>query len=429
MKTINKLIQRIKKSKLVQDSFWAVFGNIIGKGLSLVAAILIGRFLGKEIYGEYGILTGTIGSIAIFSNFGLNFTATKYIAQHKETEPEILPKLIKTLHNSTLIIGLIAAFILFLTAQYFSNYILEAPNLQSLLQLVSIGIAFTSINRTQVGILAGLGRFKELSKINTIIGILNFGIGVSATYFYGIIGALVTVVFNGLINYFLHLYYIKKYEKLVKIRTKNNISVGELFRFSLPVAIQEALYSLLTYSYGLLLVKYSTYGEVGLNAAAVYWSALILFIPGILRNVILSHLSSSLEDGKKRLRILRIVLLFNFVVTAIISMIIFAFSSVITGAYGGNFIGLKDVLNISVFTTIFISLSNVYAQAYMSEDKNWLMLFFRLIRDLLILVIAYYFIRQNQGVQGALSLAKSVLWSNIFFLILMAGVYEYNLRK
>ena len=166
-----------------------------------------------------------------------------------------------------------------------------------------------------------------------------------------------------------------------------------------------------------------------MSSAALYWSAIILYIPGILRNVILSHLSANLSNDKARLRILRIILVFNFCVTFLLSVTIYFLSDFISSSYGDNFSGLKDVINISVFTTIFVSMSNVYAQAYMSESKNWLMLFFRIIRDGSIFGIAYYLLTVNDGVHGALLLAKSALWANILFLILMGVVYEISLHR
>ena len=82
------IYNRLKGSDLAKDSFWALFGNFIGKGLSLIAGIAVARFLGSEVYGEYGIIKSTLIMIAIFSSFGLGITATKFIAETKDKNPE-----------------------------------------------------------------------------------------------------------------------------------------------------------------------------------------------------------------------------------------------------------------------------------------------------------------------------------------------------
>ncbi|WP_150452383.1 oligosaccharide flippase family protein [Arenibacter lacus] len=429
MSYLSSLTSRLKNSKLANDSFWAIFGNAVGKGFSLLTAIIIARILGKELYGEYGIVSSTIGAILIFSNFGLNFTSTKYIAEYNSTQPEILSQLIRSCQTLTLIFSGLATIILFALSEEIATSLLKLPKLAHFLQVISIGILIGSVGRTQVGILAGLGKFKELAKINTFIGIGNFIFGVTLTYFYGLLGACLGLVLVQFIHYLFLRYYIRKFIAPIKSESANKVSLREILNFSTPVALQEALYSILTYATGLLLVQMSTYGEVGLSSAATYWSAIILYIPGILRNVILSHLSANLENIKARIRMLRIILAFNFGVTFLLSLIVYLLSDYIAISYGDNFSGLKEVLNICVFTTIFTSMSNVYAQAYMSENKNWLMLLFRIIRDGSIFLIAYLLLKEYNGLNGALSLAKSALWANILFLILMGLVYELNLHR
>ena len=41
------IYNRLKGSDLAKDSFWALFGNFIGKGLSLIAGIAVARFSWK----------------------------------------------------------------------------------------------------------------------------------------------------------------------------------------------------------------------------------------------------------------------------------------------------------------------------------------------------------------------------------------------
>ena len=57
---ITNLKRRLLNSKLFKDSTWALLGSVLGKGLSLVAGIAVARFLGKEIYGEYGMIKNTL---------------------------------------------------------------------------------------------------------------------------------------------------------------------------------------------------------------------------------------------------------------------------------------------------------------------------------------------------------------------------------
>lgn len=81
---IKSRFTHLLKSQFLNDSFWALLGSVLAKGMTLVGAIVVARFLGKEIFGEYGTIRSTLMNIAIFSTFGLGYTATKFIAEHKK---------------------------------------------------------------------------------------------------------------------------------------------------------------------------------------------------------------------------------------------------------------------------------------------------------------------------------------------------------
>ena len=77
---ISEYKKKLQSSKLFKDSFWAVFGNGLGNCLLLIAGIVIARVLGKELYGEYGMVKTTMFHIGYFATLGLGFTSTKFIA-------------------------------------------------------------------------------------------------------------------------------------------------------------------------------------------------------------------------------------------------------------------------------------------------------------------------------------------------------------
>ncbi|NOZ40854.1 MAG: oligosaccharide flippase family protein [Planctomycetes bacterium] len=63
-------------------------GAVISRGLMLVASILVARMLGKTVYGELGMIRSTVGMFGVFAGFGLGLTATKHVAEFRESDPE-----------------------------------------------------------------------------------------------------------------------------------------------------------------------------------------------------------------------------------------------------------------------------------------------------------------------------------------------------
>ncbi|WP_299581767.1 oligosaccharide flippase family protein [uncultured Sunxiuqinia sp.] len=430
MINILELKTRALNSRLVTDSFWALFGNIIAKGLALAAGIIVARFLGKDTFGEYGIIRNTLMSIAIFSTFGLGYTATKYVAEYKNSHPEFLRAILRYARNITLLVSGTMAVGLFFGAAYVADTVLEASHLSNPLRLVAVWIVFNAVTTTQIGVLAGFGDFKGMARVNTIVGITTFVLSLALTYFWQLNGALAALLLTQILNWWLNYRLVNR-----NLPTQENTVdmekplLREILNFSFPVALQEAFYSLTSWLTSLILIKLSTYGELGLYSAAMQWNAIILFIPGILRNVILSHLAEANNNEHRHSRVMKITLLFNFVMTFIPFLIVFLFSDFIASFYGETFNGLKEVISIAVFSTIFSSLSNVYAQAFMSKGENWMMFIIRLFRDLGVITIIYFLLKYNTSYNGAILLVFSHLTAGVFFLVIMSVIYNYKLKS
>ncbi|MCM4155370.1 hypothetical protein DHD80_05060 [Gramella sp. AN32] len=424
MYLIRKFILKAQSNQFFQDSFWALLGNVLAKGMALVGAMVVARFLGKEVYGEYGTIRSTLMNIAIFSTFGLGYTATKYIAQCKKDRPEFLKTIAFYTMKISLVVSGTMAIALFFLAEYVAVILLEASHLTTPLRFVAVWVIFNSLTTAQIGILAGFSAFKPMARISMYIGFFAFSSSVLLTYFWNLNGALLALLFTQILNWYLNYREVQKHIPKDGTISKDKSFLKELLNFSFPVALQEALYSLTSWLMILILIKLSNYGEVGLYSAAMQWGAILLFIPGILRNVILTHLSGISNDSKKHDRVLKQTLLINFSATFIPFIIIYILKDWIVGFYGTSFKnGLEDILSISLFTVIFVSLSNVYAQAYLSKSKNWLMFGFRFFRDLSILLITIFLIR-NTILVGAKALVLSSLINQIVFLFLISIIYH-----
>ncbi|WP_010523468.1 oligosaccharide flippase family protein [Aquimarina agarivorans] len=416
-----KLIDKIKSNSFAMDSFWAVAGNIVAKGASILGVILIARILGKDLYGEFGSVKNTLTNIAIFSSLGFGYTSTKFVSEYLYDKKEYIGALSKFVINFTFLVSLVTSIFLFFLADFVSNKMVGDDSLVLYLKLLSVWVIFYTVTVVQIGILAGYKAFKEMAKINLIVGVFGFIASVALTYYYMLIGALIALLLTQIVNFSANFILcrkkIQKSDKKISIQEKWN-----LLKFTFPISLQESVYALSSWLSVVLLLKYGNYGDVGLYSAAIQWSVVILFVPGILRNVILTHLSGNLKNVESHNKILKRTLILNLVLTLTPTVIVALLSSFIAGFYGKTYEGLQIVLVTVVTSTIFMSMSNVYAQAYMSKDKNWLMLFFRLIKDFGALLL---FVNLNRSFTNVpLNMACSVLIMNIIFLFIIAGFYR-----
>lgn len=423
--TSQVLIDKLKNSSLFKDSFWALLGSVLGKGLSLLAGIIVARFLGREIYGEYGLIRSTLLNISVFSTLGLGYTGTRYIAKAYEASKDEIKHIIKVIYSITCISSAAMAFLLFVFAQQVAN-IIKAPDMTSALRLTAIIIVLNAVNTSQIGILSGLKQFRRIAINNTYAGVLTFISSTLFTYLWGLSGALLSLFVSMLFNVGINNSSIRKICKPFGNKGASIYSTKEIVTFSIPIALQESLYSIVAWLGSYLIISYANYGELGINSAAMQWSAVILFIPGVMKNVLLSYFSSSHDTVVLRKR----MILINFIATFIPWLLIILFSRFISSFYGESYTNLDTVLIIACITPIFASISSVIIYEFISHGENWRVFFIRFFRDLCSLLLSWFCLSHFTSVQASVMVnTVSALVAAFFMIILFLSIIAYDKKK
>lgn len=411
---IRNIKNKVEKSKLLKDSLFAVFGNGFGQALLLLAGIFIARILGKDIYGEYGVAKTNMFYMAGFATFGLGFTATKYVAQYVQTNKSALYGIIRSCTLITLCISAILAVIMVLFSSQIA-YFLKTPALTSVFKYLSVIVVFRAISTTGIGILSGLGKFNYIAINSVLSGVTMLIFSIPLTYYLGLKGALLSLALSQFTNAFLNYRSIRN-EKLGSESGTPIVSTGEIFRFTFPVAMQELSFTVCNWGAIAILTIMSSIGEVGLYSATAQWNAVILFLPSILANVVLSHLSSE-TDKKSNTRVLKKVLLIYLVCTIIPFIIVYLSSNIISGLYGPEFVDMKEVLQLMVFATIPLCCADVFKSELIALGKPWHLFAIRLFRDLVFLIILYILLMQHNGIHGAFYFALSNVLSAVVYFV------------
>jgi O-antigen/teichoic acid export membrane protein len=108
------------RARFARGAFWSLLGMGIAQGLALVAAIITARLLGKVAFGEFGMVTGTVGAFGILAGLGLGLTATKYVAEHRSTDPVRAGRILGLSTQVAAVSGGTVALVLFLLAPWMS---------------------------------------------------------------------------------------------------------------------------------------------------------------------------------------------------------------------------------------------------------------------------------------------------------------------
>jgi O-antigen/teichoic acid export membrane protein len=430
MKSLRHLLNRFYPDDAVlknfmKGSFWAVYGNVVVKGASLLASILIARLLGSSNFGELAVIKTTLSVFSLFATFGLGVSITKFVAESRKNNVNDLGNIISAANTITISTGLFLGLLLVVFAPVISIRILHAESLVTPLRISGVYLFFNALNVYQVGVIAGLEAFRELARINLIIGIITLPVLLTTTYLLGLNGTLAGLTINLIVNWFLNKLLIRKRisELNVTLSYKSRREdILLLLRFSYPLALKEIIYSLSGWVCIYLLLVKTDYGQVGIFNSANQLSQLILFLPASILSVFLALLSNQLGDRQNFNKLVRKNILFNVATTAIIGVVLVLLSKVIYQFYGETYAGGEYVLYILIAATIPMSVIGVFEQVCISNSRPGLVTYFQLIIQMLILITLFGLFYFNSS---ATSLAFAFLAGN---LVAMTVMYIY-LRK
>lgn len=429
MKIISTLISKIKDSQIAKDSTWAVIGSAVSKCAAMIVGIIIARLLGVDAFGEYGMVKSTLFYIAVFSTFGLGSTANRYMALCNTDDYHTIVSIVRNSITITLITSVVMAILLFTCAGVIS----DEPHLVAILRYTALIVIFNAINTTQLGLLSGLKQFKTIAVINTISGFATLILGIGLTYYFKLIGAVGALFATTLIQCILNQIAIKRHlsrarKNCTTESDERGITISQLFKFSLPIAMQECVYASASWIRVMMITSLAGYDELGLYTATNQCHLIIIFIPGVLRNVILSHLSSSLNDYNRHKQTFSTMIKINLVCTLLPAVVIALGSPIIEQIYGDSFVGLAPIIVVTAVLSIFESICDIYVQEFISRGYNWITLAGYIFRNYGSLIVALPLLLKYGNNHGAFWAYSSIMVVQILYCLMLHILYKRKIQ-
>jgi O-antigen/teichoic acid export membrane protein len=414
-------------SRLAKGVFWSMVGAIISRGLMLCATVLVARTLGKTGYGELGMIQSTVGMFGVFAGFGLGLTATKHVAEFRQIDPERAGRIIGISGIFAMGTGSLMALGVLIFAPWLAEHTINAPHLAEGLRIGAIILFIDALNGAQTGALSGFEAFKTIASVNLFIGLISFPILVCGVYFGGLTGAIWALAINRCFNWLLNHIALRKEARRYSVPFSIHNCSREwpvLWRFSLPAALSGALVGPVNWACGALLVnQLNGYAEMGIFNAANQWRVAILFIPGMLGQVILPLLSNlngeSARQQYRKVLILNIWLNLGIALAVVLPLTLCAYY--IMSAYGPDFAQGAGVLRVLSFSAVLIAVNDVVGQAITSKGKMWAGFTFNFLWGISLLVIATIFLHSGYGALGLayatfIAYVLHTVWQFIYFI-------------
>ena len=363
--------------RLAKGTFWSMAGAVISRGLMLAASVLVARMLGKTVYGELGMIKSTVGMFGVFAGFGLGLTATKHVAEFRNSDPDRAGRIISLSWLVAMITGGLMALGLFIFAPWLAAHTINAPHLSGVLRISALMLFINALNGAQTGALSGFEAFKTIAYVNLFVGLISFPVLVVGAYLGGLTGAVWALAINLSVHWLLNHLALRKEASRYKVPLffkdcSRELSV--LWRFSLPAVLSSSMVGPVNWICSVLLVNQPDgYDEMGIFSAANQWYAIFLFLPGLLSQVVLPVFSERLaqKDGKQLLKTMVLAIKVNAILVLPTVLLAGIVSPYIMSLYGEGFANGWSTLIIVLFTAGIIACQTPVGPTIAASGRMW----------------------------------------------------------
>lgn len=391
----------------------------------LLATVAVARLLGKAAYGELGIIQSTVGMFGTFAGFGLGITATKHVAEYRESDPARAGRILGISALVACISGGAMAAGLLVFAPWLAEHTINAPHLVAPLRIGAVILFLSALNGAQTGALSGFEAFRRIARVNALTGVLSFPVIIAGAVLGGLNGTVWALAANlALVWTFNHLALRKEAARFgVPLAIKGcHQEWPVLWRFSLPAVLGGTLVGPVNWACAALLVNQpGGYGDMGLFNAANQWRTAILFVPAVLAQVVLPLLSNMSETSASShfRRILRTNIILNASLALAVVLPLLVLAPYIMKAYGSEYAEGTNVLRVLALSAVLVAANEVVGSAIASRGKMWVGFGFNAMWAAVLLLTTALLLRLGYGAMGlaAASLIAYVLhtgWQTLY---------------
>lgn len=193
---------------LVKTSILSFIATAVKMLAGLVINKAIALLIGPSGLAMIGQFQNSYTLISTIAQGGINSGVTKYTAEYFQND-EQRTRLWSTSLFLTLIFSSIVSVFLIIGASYLSNYIFKRPDYNYVFIVLGFTLTLFAINQLLLSIINGLKEVRNFITINIIQSIYGLIFTTCLIYFFGIDGALIALVTNQSVIFFIVLWRLK----------------------------------------------------------------------------------------------------------------------------------------------------------------------------------------------------------------------------
>jgi O-antigen/teichoic acid export membrane protein len=411
---INSIAGSSLAHRLAKGAFWSFAGSVVARGLSFAGSVYIARIIGKNSFGELGIVQNTLGMFGALAGFGLGLTSSKHVAELRGSDPARAGGIMALSHVAALASGSVMSIVLYVMAPLLAVRTLAAPQLVTPLRLGIILMFFGAMNGAEVGALSGFEAFATIARTSLWSGLAAFPLAIVGAIYWGVAGAVGGLAGSMALNWLFNHLALRREAARCSVPIKFRGCWSErlvLWHFSLPAVLAGLMVSPATWICNAMLVnRPSGYAEMGfLNAAGQCRNVLTYFVT-VMTPALLPILASQAQEKKEEFqRVLNAAHKLTFLVILPLTIAMMVLASPLMGFYGHGFVGGRNVLIYTLAATAISCVGYPAGTALEASGKMWMCFVMNASWGAVFIATTFFLV--NYGAKGV---ALAMLASYIF---------------
>ncbi|MBD1889373.1 oligosaccharide flippase family protein [Coleofasciculus sp. FACHB-SPT9] len=403
---------------------WAVVSTVISRSLTFGIALIQSNLLGKQGYGELGMVLSTLLLFGVLSS-GYGATCSKFISELRLTYPVRAARIFALSTTWVVILTIITSSALIIFSDFIANNILNEPRLAPLLKLAAIALGIQSLIGVCNGVLYGLQAFKILNLATLSQVIVWFPATAMLTYQWGLLGAMFAYVISYILSFLIYILAVVKECKrhnFLPVFDNMWLESSVLVNYTLPIVINNFLVIPTNWiGNAILSQQRNGYSSLGGYNAASQWRILVLQGPFLLQSTLSPVLSEMLGKGDisgfSKLFYIAYRTVFGIVILTGVSAILFS-KSLLT-IFGKDFTSEYLLMGLIMLTATIISLSGIVGMALQLINRNWIALLVNIVMGVVSIGLIVVLVPQYSSVGLAFAFTMAYLLQSFLSIYLL----------
>ncbi|ELC8370424.1 oligosaccharide flippase family protein [Clostridium perfringens] len=378
--SIKIYIDKLKSSDVEGRMFRALVFSFIGAAFSKVLImginILLSRILGPEDYGKYTLVNSTIETFVTFSSMGLGASMVHYTAIFRKNEKEKCGQVMGSFILIIAVMSLFVTLVVIICSKPISIWTTKTLGIENLFKISAFIILSVSLGSIMQNILLGLERYKEITILEVVYGVIAIISTCLISIFYGVIGALIGLLLSRSIYAILLAGSAYKESKSENIRwnIKLDYFVWNIFKkFTFPSFMSSLFVIPVSWFLNALLVKNAGFYDMAVYSISLQWGAIVNYITSLFSRTkpIYTQLYGEKNYSEFKKQLWKMVKL-SSVIGVSIAFVGIIFSKFILGVYGPEYVEQQSVFIIIMIATAVITIQSQFGSVFEAIGKMWI---------------------------------------------------------